>query len=238
MLWLRFGILILGLMANPLPGRADSQLTIKRCPKLLQRLAGVKHPIERIDFESSSSTPERYYSGYLHPVQKSLKDWIKRGLIRNDVGARIFDKVANSEIYIEGNSTSSNVFMNHLRPGQKYTFVVHDRGIVVSTTSKNLLEDLVSKHFFLARHGGLDGRVRMAGELWLDSQGALHFDDHSGTYRPNAQAMLETYNYFLFALRVPRVHAHRYNRQNFKNEAFPIAIEPAPLQQPPDLASP
>lgn len=88
---------------------------------------------------------------------------------------------------------SATQFFSHLKMGQKYTYVVMPKKLVLTETCNEPREhfkDLASKHMLLS---GLRKHVRFAGEMHLEhsKDGRLEviFDNASGTYRPPSEGL-------------------------------------------------
>jgi hypothetical protein len=65
-----------------------------------------------------------------------------------------------------------------------YTYTIQDNKLTMAKTKPGFVRNYASKHAMLSANKE-GGTLRMAGEMWKDEAGRIHFDPGSGTYKPN-----------------------------------------------------
>lgn len=72
-----------------------------------------------------------------------------------------------------------------LEPNTIYTYTIQDKKLSIAKSKPGIIRDYASKHMLLSADEKA-GELRMAGEMWVDNLGVLHYDPGSGTYKPSA----------------------------------------------------
>lgn len=83
---------------------------------------------------------------------------------------------------------SGDGFLQLLKRGRKYTFVLVGSRLYVARSSMSGTNRLVTKHYFI---GNYSSEVFFAGECWLSGTGSLVIDNNSGTFKPTTQPLAE-----------------------------------------------
>lgn len=136
------------------------------------------------------ATVDTYLPNALHAYpdeSPSVSTRIKKNILFNP-GVINFIRSQLSKTYrsIEGMTQSTLFGMLRTDSDElpnKYNFVLTgDRLIVIKIAGRNSLIDWVlSKHVLMSQYSD---DVRMAGEIWKDANGVIHFNINSGTYKP------------------------------------------------------
>lgn len=89
----------------------------------------------------------------------------------------------------------SENFASLLKDNTLYTYTIQDKKITFAQTKPGVLRDFASKHALLSSDSKA-GPLRMAGEMWKDEKGILHFDPGSGTFKPGAEDLKRAEKFF------------------------------------------
>jgi hypothetical protein len=116
---------------------------------------------------------------------------------KNYWGKLVKSKMVSSLIHkhtlnnIDDYSDLTQAFTNRLKEGKTYNFIISDKKIAISGTSAVFIDDLISKHMFLASHKN----VAYAGDFEVLPGKVLRFTNNSGTYKPDPSdlALLKKY---------------------------------------------
>lgn len=89
----------------------------------------------------------------------------------------------------------SENFTSLLENNALYTYIIQDKKISLAKAKPGKIRDFASKHGLLSSDPDA-GSVRMAGELWKDEKGVLHFNQGSGTYTPDLEDLKRAETFF------------------------------------------
>lgn len=98
--------------------------------------------------------------------------------------------------------------LDFLEVGHRYTYVVLNDRMIVTKTGVTPAANEFSKHSMLA---GLRGKVRYAGELWLESDGSLQIDNSSGTFTPDGADLEKAAEVIRKSLNLESIGQHAFD---------------------------
>lgn len=184
-----FKPLLLALVLTSFSARAGD-VTVSKCSwkiaNALNRLE-VKGaaPLEITEFHLIKSVDPIFGSRKLElvPMKNTLKE--KATIYRNPTIGRAILKGAFEETRFISDLPSED-FASLLKPNTVYTYTIQDKKITFAQTRPGVIRDFASKHAILSADKDA-GPLRMAGEMWIDEKGILHFDPGSGTYKPGSE---------------------------------------------------
>lgn len=94
-----------------------------------------------------------------------------------------------------------------LEPNTIYTYTIQDKKLSIAKSKPGIIRDFASKHMLLSADESA-GDLRMAGEMWVDDKGILHYDPGSGTYKPGNEDLKRAEVFFKSHLGIEASQAH------------------------------
>jgi hypothetical protein len=96
-----------------------------------------------------------------------------------------------------------------LEPNTIYTYTIQDKKLSIAKSKPGVIRDYASKHMLLSADESA-GELRMAGEMWVDDKGILHYDPGSGTYKPGNEDLKKAEVFFNSHLGIKASQAHYF----------------------------
>ena len=100
-------------------------------------------------------------------------------------------------------------FATLLEPNAVYTYTIQDKKLTIAKSKPGVIRDYASKHMLLSADSEA-GELRMAGEMWKDEKGILHYDPGSGTYKPSNEDLNRAEIFFRDHLGIKNSKAHYF----------------------------
>lgn len=128
-----------------------------------------------------------------------VAQWIRKG----------FDRIIHS------GSLPDKEIAKLMEKNMMYTFVLQEDKITLAKTrslapdaeAPGKIMDYGSKHSVLTDQSK---PVKMAGEAWVDENGVFHFDNNSGTFKPNREQVEKVERFFREHLGIENVQGHMW----------------------------
>ncbi|MBA2404518.1 MAG: hypothetical protein H0V66_07095 [Bdellovibrionales bacterium] len=119
----------------------------------------------------------------LAPLESKMQEQLS--LFRRPGFSRAISKYAFAETRFIADVPTQK-FTDLLDNNTVYTYSIQDKKITFAKSKPGWARNQGSKHGLLSSDPDA-GPLRMAGELWKDEKGILHFDPGSGTFKPNSE---------------------------------------------------
>lgn len=151
-------------------------------------------PLEIIEYKIDKPVDYIFGTNQLHlaPLETKFKERV--AVFRNPhISRAVYNNVFEQTRFVS--ETPSENFASLLKDNTLYTYTIQDKKITFAQTRPGVLRDYVSKHTLLASDSKA-GPIRMAGEMWKDEKGILHFDPGSRTYKPGAEDLKRAERFF------------------------------------------
>lgn len=173
-----------------------------------------------MDIEGLKSVPTRFgqscervydeYPIYKFPVPPQMIDQYFPGVLRSFPTKSVSDVTKHFLYYskpivvvtryqYKDEQTKTITFDNFLKETHatppRYNFVILNDclSLIRIPRLRHVTYQLLSKHIILSNRSK---SVRFAGEMWMDEEGHLFFNNNSGTYRPNDQMLEQAIKFF------------------------------------------
>ena len=160
-------------------------------------------------------------------ARKIFGKGVSAAVIRSIINATHHAAYQNGPFRTEesGHFTGTPIFKENLL----MTYVVVGNRLCASATGSTFFRDFLSKHALLSNCAP---KVRIAGEMFLDSDGVYHLDNASGTYGPGTEGLLCLADLLHHLFPEMRVVVHEYStissyRAKLLAGELPVSIPPA-----------